>query len=496
MPKKNYLRKDLQTSLKTDIILLISERNVSMSGNFLKDVNIEDITNNLGIAHIYKLKTLLNKKTNRIEEVYEVIGTDIGFMPEDNIFISLKLNSGTLLITDYDFEEEEIAMNFQTFASLTEKYGNYLPTHWAKVYEKDVGHFYSYNKEKRKFERISDKNFSTGTKPSTKTLDILKMYEEVKKTIIAQDEQVKQILAAVYKNQSIINSNLSDEMIAKLKENIIVYGPTGTGKTEILNQLAKICNVPIVIEDITSFSETGYVGRDVSEMLSDLYALAGMDIEKAEKGILVIDEFDKLGASGSDMMTDGPSRTGVQRSLLKLLDGGTLTFKDDNYEGRTLEFNTSKLTIVALGAFSGIKKDDDYSDVTIKDFTDYGIIREVMGRFSKLVQMNAFSKEDIKHILLESQLSPINTYKKMFEEMGIEFTYDDELIDYIAEEAIALDCGARSLKTVFDGIINDHLFDVFAKVENKVHLSIPKDQTKSYVAKKEAAKKRNMIGFH
>ena len=220
------------------------------------------------------------------------------------------------------------------------------------------------------------------------------MYNQVRETIIAQDEQVKQILASVYKNQKIINSSLDDRTIAKLKENIIVYGPTGTGKTEILTQIARLCDVPIVIEDATSFSETGYVGRDVSEMLGDLYSIAGNDVNLAEKGILVIDEFDKLGESATDGTMEGPSRNGVQRSLLKILDGGTITFREDNYDGNLIDFNTSKLTVVALGAFSSIKKNDDYSDISTKDFIDQGIMREVMGRFSKLVPMNHFSKDE------------------------------------------------------------------------------------------------------
>ena len=322
------------------------------------------------------------------------------------------------------------------------------------------------------------------------------MYDQIRETIISQDEQVKQILASVYKNQKIINSSLDDRTIAKLKENIIVYGPTGTGKTEILTQIAKLCDVPIVIEDATSFSETGYVGRDVSEMLGDLYSLAGNDVHLAEKGILVIDEFDKLGEGALDAATEGPSRNGVQRSLLKLLDGGTITFREDNYDGNLIDFNTSKLTVVALGAFSGIKKNDDYSDVSIKDFIDQGIMREVMGRFSKLVPMNHFSKNDYRRILLESKLSPINTYQKLFEELGIKFSYDDELINYIVAEAEALECGARSLKTVFDGIISDELFDVFSGDKKEVHLKVPKDQSKSYVARKKASENRKKVGFH
>ena len=110
--------------------------------------------------------------------------------------------------------------------------------------------------------------------------------------------------------------------------------------------------------------------------------------------------------------------------------------------------------------------------------------------------MNSFSKEEFKKILIESNLSPLNTYKKLFEEMGINFSYDDDLIDYIADEAVALDCGARSLKTVFDGIISDYLFDLFSGSKKDIHLTKPHDLSHSHQAKKLASEKRKMVGFH
>ena len=469
-----------------------------MNINLINNFSLEDILKNLGITYIYRRKRGVINKIKGMQDYYEVACVDIGFKVADDIFISLKYDCGTAFDTGNNFDNDEFSINFKTFSALSKKYNGYAPSEVLKEYEKGTDKFYVWNFEKKDFEEIKDKEFLAKQKkkaPSSK-LDILKMYSAVKETIIAQDEQVKQILSSVYKNQKIINSSLDDETISKLKENIIIYGPTGTGKTEILTQIARLCEVPIVIEDVTSFSETGYVGRDVSDMLSDLYSAAGMDIEFAQRGILVIDEFDKLAEGGMEGNGNGPSRTGVQRSLLKLLDGGTISFREDYDEGNLIDFNTSKLTVVALGAFSGIKKNDDYSDVSSKDFTNYGIMREVMGRFSKLVSMNEFSREDYKKILLESKLSPINTYKKLFDELDIKFTYDDDLIDYIIDEAMALDLGARSLKTVFDGIISDYLFDIFSKDKKEINLTVPKDLSKSYVAKKKAFENRKSIGFH
>lgn len=470
-----------------------------MKDSLINGFSLEEIVNTLGIGYIYKIRHGVINKLKGAQDYYEVVCADLGFLAADDIFISLMNDVGTTYQIGNGFDEDKFVIDFESFSDLSKKNKNFNPKKILEKYKLGVGKFYTWNFEKKDFEEITDKNFLAKQKKKKNVnpndLDILKMYDEVKKTIIAQDEQVKQVLASVYKNQRIINSSLDDETISKLKENIIVYGPTGTGKTEILSQIAKLCDVPIVIEDVTSFSETGYVGRDVSEMLSDLYSRAGMDLEFAEKGILVIDEFDKIAEGGMNGNAEGPSRNGVQRSLLKLLDGGTINFREDNYDGTMIDFNTSRLTVVALGAFSGIKKNDDYSDISTKDFIDYGIMREVMGRFSKLVSMNAFSKDEYKRILLESNLSPLNTYKKLFEEMGIKFTYDDDLIDYIADEAVALDCGARSLKTVFDGIISDSLFDLFAGNSKELHLTKPTDMSKSHRAKKLASENRRAVGF-
>lgn len=469
-----------------------------MSTSLTNAFTTDEIVENMGITCVYKLRRGIINKHKGVQNYYEVKCVDVGFKIDNNAYISLVYDVGTCFDMGNSFDTEEFAVGFETFSELSSRYGGFDSKKILTEYKKRVGKCYVWNFEKKDFEEIKNREFlKRHKKEETKAndLDILDMYDVVRQTIVAQDEQVKQILASVYKNQKIINSTLDDETISKLKENIIIYGPTGTGKTEILKQIAKVCNVPIVIEDVTAFTESGYVGRNVSEMITDLYSAAGMDLEFAESGILVIDEFDKLAEGGMEGNGDGPSRNGVQRSLLKLLDGGIISFKEDYESENSMDFNTSKLTVVALGAFSGIRKNGDYSDVITNDFIDYGIMREVMGRFSKLISMNEFSREDYKRILLESNLSPINTYQKLFDELGIKFTYDDDLIDYVIDEAIALECGARSLKTVFDGIVSDSLFNIFAESKKEVHLSIPKEKNKSYVAKRKASENKKRVGF-
>ena len=320
-----------------------------------------------------------------------------------------------------------------------------------------------------------------------KTSDISSMYSSIKKTIISQDEQIMQILTALFKNQKVVNSDLDMDLIAKLKENILIYGSTGTGKTEILKRISKLYNIPIVIEDATALSETGYQGRKITDMIEDLCLAADNDIELAEKGILVIDEFDKLAEKSGDSQSH-VSRLGVQRSLLKLLDG-TLFYFDDK------KFDTSKLTVVGLGAFTGITNSDDYKQLTTDNFMKYGIMRELIGRFSKTIAMNPLSKEDIIKILKESDFSPLNTYKKLFDMLEVNFDFSDEFIEYIAELAITKQSGARSLKTVFDDCISSALFRIFAGEYSSISLVKPDDENnKPYVLTKTKEKKHGFFG--
>lgn len=307
--------------------------------------------------------------------------------------------------------------------------------------------------------------------------DIATMYKNIKKTIISQDEQIMQILTALFKNQKVIDSDLDLDLVAKLKENILIYGSTGTGKTEILKRIAKLYEIPLVIEDSTSLSETGYVGRNITDMLEDLCAAANGKISEAERGILVIDEFDKL-AEKAENGNSYVSRSGVQRSLLKLLDGTPFYLKGG-------KFDTSRLTIVALGAFTGIVKSDDYSAVTTDDFIHYGIMRELVGRFSKVIPMNPLKKEDIVQILKKSDFSPLNTYAKLFKLLNVEFKYSEDFVEYIAELAIKKQSGARSLKIVFDNCISSALFRIFAGEYSSISLVRPSaEDDKAYILEK------------
>lgn len=449
---------------------------------------MDDVMDYVGLANIYEKKECIIDEKKQI--YYEKIDCAYGFLytfndsGENFVVLTGKIAGETINSNSiYDYA------SFKTLNELCAKNNyiyNYNTFKSMSKYRDYIGDYYTYDSHERMLTRITNQDLLQKIRGTTKdyddtilnnNTDISQMYSAIKKTIISQDEQIMQILTSLFKNQKVINSSLGFDMIAKLKENIIVYGSTGTGKTEILKRIANIYKIPIVIEDATSLSETGYVGRNITDMLENLYLAAGKDIEKAQKGILVIDEFDKL-AERDNRSKDHVSRIGVQRSLLKLLDGSTFYFGDK-------KFDTSRLSVVALGAFIGIVGNDDYSNVSSTDFVNYGIMRELMGRFSKLVAMNSLSKEDIKKILTESDFSPLNTYRLLFESMNIKFSYDEDFIDYIAEKAVALNSGARSLKTVFDNTISSAMFRIFAGEYSAINLTRPTNEERPYVLTKK-----------
>lgn len=434
--------------------------------------------------HINKLNVISGNYDGTYADIINENGNEEDFVfVRDNLKNTLKHNDN---IVDFTAIRKKILASTDKYFIRGDKGINLI-----NLVNQDLISFLKKNDNK--------KNSGFNEEEFEKTSDISSMYSSIKKTIISQDEQIMQILTALFKNQKVVNSDLEIDLISKLKENILIYGSTGTGKTEILKRISKFYDIPIVIEDATSLSETGYKGRKITDMLEDLCLAADNNIDLAEKGILVIDEFDKLAEKSNDNQSH-VSRSGVQRALLKLLDGSLFYFNDK-------KFDTSKLTVVALGAFTDINKEninnhtnaigfcsnvldkdnnyDDYSKINNNDFIKYGIMRELIGRFSKTIAMNPLSKEDIIKILKESDFSPLNTYKKLFNMLEVNFDFNDEFIEYIAELAIAKKSGARGLKTVFDDCISSALFKIFAGEYSNISLIKPNDENdKPYVLTK------------
>lgn len=338
--------------------------------------------------------------------------------------------------------------------------------------------------------KILDCAFDRHENTSQEENNIVSLYKEIKNTIVGQDEQVKKILTTLYQNE-LINNEYEDNLLG-LKKHLLICGPTGTGKTETIRRIADNYDKAIAIVNATSYSETGYVGESVEDMLAALYYAADGDLDAAQEGILVIDEIDKLAEDGGKK--SHVSRLGVQRSLLKILEGNIMNV--NIIEGKlatVIPFDTSRLTVIGLGAFAGIikqdkkitlgfnsvssnnKEDVDYSKITSKDFVDYGMLPELMGRFTSRVYMHTLKKEDLRNILLFSNESPLILYKEYFKNLNIVFSYDDDFIDEVAEGAYNLDLGARGLKVVLDDVISPYLFEVYAGNIKKIHLKSSND---------------------
>ena len=336
--------------------------------------------------------------------------------------------------------------------------------------------------------KILDCAFDRHENTSQEENNIVSLYKEIRNTIVGQDEQVKKILTTLYQNELLNN----EDNLLGLKKHLLICGPTGTGKTETIRRIADNYDKAIAIVNATSYSETGYVGESVEDMLAALYYTADGDLDTAQKGILVIDEIDKLAEDGGKR--SHVSRLGVQRSLLKILEGNIMNVNIIKGKVVTvIPFDTSRLTVIGLGAFAGIikqdkkialgfnsvssnnKEDVDYSKITSKDFVDYGMLPELMGRFTSRVYMHTLKKEDLRNILLFSNESPLILYKEYFKNLNIEFSYDDDFIDEVAEGAYNLDLGARGLKVVLDDVISPYLFEVYAGNIKKIHLKSSND---------------------
>lgn len=329
----------------------------------------------------------------------------------------------------------------------------------------------------------------SNSKPKEILPDIKDIEREVLKSIIGQDTAVRKIVTAIYRA---IN-------FRTIKSNILVVGNSGTGKTETIKQIAKRLNIPYTVEDATKYTQEGYYGADVNEMILNLLENANMDIEKAQNGIIIIDEIDKkAGHEGHDV-----AGTEVLKSLLKIIEGTTIKVPVtmNPYSEELADFNTKNIIIVFLGAFSGldiirdkrlnsnplgfsIKNEEPKSKAKFlkQDLVKYGMPEEFVGRIDTIVEMNKLTKEDLALILKKSELSIFKRYQNELSNMGITLSYDDDLFEIIAEKSLVLDTGARELSNTVNYMFENIIFDVLAnpnKYKNCVlNSEIVQDNTK------------------
>lgn len=331
------------------------------------------------------------------------------------------------------------------------------------------------------------------------SMEDLKKPKEIKEHldqfVIGQDQAKKQLSIAVYNHyKRLLHAKTENREVEIEKSNIIMIGETGTGKTLLAKTIAKELNVPFCIVDATILTEAGYVGEDVESILSRLLMVADYDVEKAEKGIVFIDEIDKIARkSDNPSLTRDVSGEGVQQGLLKLLEGSIVNVPPQggrkHPDQKYIQVNTQNILFIAGGAFDGIKEiierrlnkqaigfsaekmakteDDEYilSQLNAIDLRKFGLIPELLGRFPIVTYLDKLTKETMIRIMKEPKNSIINQFVELFKMDGVTLKFTDEAIEKIVEETMEKGLGARGLRGTTEKVLEDYMFNIAEQKE-------------------------------
>ena len=357
------------------------------------------------------------------------------------------------------------------------------------------------------------KSGGTATLKSTADL-ILKKPKEIRgfldQYVIGQDQTKKVMSVAVYNHYKRLMQLQHEEDVEIEKSNIIMVGQTGTGKTLVAKTIARMLEVPLAIVDATVLTEAGYVGEDVESILTRLLQAADYDLAKAERGIVFIDEIDKIARkSDNPSITRDVSGEGVQQALLKLLEGTVVNVPPKggrkHPDQKFIEVNTKDILFIAGGAFDGIEriiskrlnrtavgyatsrnvdnidKDNLLQYIIPKDIKDFGLIPEIIGRLPVLTHMDPLDRATLRAILTEPKNALIKQYEKLFAMDDVKFTIDNNALDYIVDKALEYKLGARGLRSLCEAILTDAMYELPSSDEKELYIDV--DYTRDALTK-------------